>query len=117
MVGGGASVAGMVDVEFVREPADVLGRAGDFLARDGLLNTVVNSVTNRAVAEEVAGVERDPAVPRWWMLASEGDEVVGVAMRTATGAPYPAYVLAMPDHVALAFAQALAFEVLLFTLW
>lgn len=98
----------MVHVEFWEDPAALLGRAGDFLARDGLLNTVVNSVTNRAVAEDRAGVAPDPDAPRWWMTAiDDSDEVVGVAMRTATGAPYPLYVLRMPDRAARALAQAL----------
>lgn len=98
----------MVHLQFWEDPVALLGRAGDFLARDGLLNTVVNSVTNRAVAEDRAGVEHDPNVPRWWMTAlDDADEVVGVAMRTATGAPYPLYVLPMPDPAAVAFARAL----------
>ncbi|MFT3871146.1 MAG: GNAT family N-acetyltransferase [Nocardioides sp.] len=101
----------MVRVEFLDDPALVLERAGEFLARDGLLNTVVASVTTRAVAEDALGVERDPDVPRWWAVltdeASEDHEVVGVAMRTALGPPYPLYVLQMPGEAAAAFAQAL----------
>ena len=95
-------------VELVEDPVALLERTGAFLARDGLLNTVVGSVTARAVAADAAGVERDPTVPRWWaIMTDDAGEVVGVAMRTAPGAPHPLYVLAMPDEAARAFAQAI----------
>lgn len=98
----------MVTVELLQDPVELLERAGAFLARDGLLNTVVGSVTSRAVASDALGIERDPAVPRWWAIMSDDHgDVVGVAMRTAPGAPHPLYVLAMPDEAARAFARAI----------
>ncbi|MEZ5194754.1 MAG: hypothetical protein R2734_21305 [Nocardioides sp.] len=48
---------------FYDDPAAFLDRAGAFLAKDPLLNTVLISVTQRAVAEDGADLERDPRRP------------------------------------------------------
>lgn len=86
---------------FFADPAAFLSEAGHFLAREPVVNTVVNVVTHRAVTEDAAGVPRDPAAPRWWVLARDASgEVVGVGMRTATAPPYALYLLPMPDSAA-----------------
>lgn len=93
---------------FFDDPAAFLDRAGGHLAQDPLLNTVLVAVTQRAVAEDAAGVPVDPALPRWWAVAEDGaGAITGVAMRTAPGAPYPLYVLPMPDPAAATLARAL----------
>ena len=95
-------------LEFTDDPRDFLRRAGELLEADPVLSTVVATVTARAVeaAEEGAPV---PAYPRWWLTVADertGDPV-GVAMRTAPFAPYPLYVLPMPEPAARAVAAAL----------
>ncbi|NPC97730.1 GNAT family N-acetyltransferase [Nocardioides sp. zg-DK7169] len=45
---------------------------------------------------------------RWWAVARDAEGVVvGAAMRTAPFAPYPPFVLAMPEEAALALARTL----------
>jgi GNAT superfamily N-acetyltransferase len=102
----------MARLEFLTDPVEVLRRAEDYLAADAVTGTVVATVTARAVAEAADGVKPPPGVPRWWALALDdsgpgGGRVVGVAMRTAPGAPYPIYVLPMPDEMAEALAGAI----------
>ncbi len=96
----------MPDVEFFIDPAAFLAVAADHLAEDPVLTTVVSSVTDRAVVEDQRG---DPAPdhPRWWCVVHEGTQVVGVAMRAAPFAPYPLFVLPMPEAGARALARAL----------
>ncbi|QBR93933.1 GNAT family N-acetyltransferase [Nocardioides euryhalodurans] len=92
---------------FHEDPAAFLAEAGEHLAADPVLNTVVASVAERAAAEDADGVT-DGAPYRWWVVARDGSgEVCGVAMRTAPFEPYPLFVLPMPDTAALALARAL----------
>jgi len=92
---------------FFDDPAAFLAEAGQHLAADPVLNTVLATIAERAAAEDVAGIAPDPAAPyRWWAVLSEGADVVGVAMRTAPFAPYPLFVLPMPDPAAVALARA-----------
>lgn len=93
---------------FHDDPASFLAEAGDHLAADPVLNTLLATVAQRAAAEDAAGIAPDPALPyRWWAVLREGDDVVGVAMRTAPFEPYPLFVLPMPDAAAVALARAL----------
>ena len=96
-------------LDFTEDPREFLARASVLLEADPVLATVVASVTARAVASTEAG-DPAPAYPRWWLsvVDEEISEVVGVAMRTAPFAPYPLYVLPMPDEAAVAAATALA---------
>jgi GNAT superfamily N-acetyltransferase len=91
-------------LELTDDPDAFLTAAADHLAADPVVTTVIASVTRRMAAGAPA-----PDLPhRWWALArDEHDEVVGVAMRTAPFAPYPLYVLPMPDHAAIALARQL----------
>ena len=97
---------GELTLEFTEDPSAFLAAAERHLAADPVLTTVVASVTHRALGEVARGVPA-PAHPRWWVVVRRGDEVVGVAMRTAPFAPYPLFVLPMPDDGAQAIAQAL----------
>jgi GNAT superfamily N-acetyltransferase len=94
-------------VDFTRDPATFLAAAEPHLALDPVLTTVVSSVTHRAIEDDGRG-KPTPEHPRWWAVVRDGSgEVVGIAMRTAPFAPYPLFVLPMPDGAALALAQAL----------
>ena len=64
-------------------------------------------MTHRALAQVEQGLPA-PAHPRWWAVVRDGSgKVAGVAMRTAPFAPYPLFVLPMPDEAAVALARAL----------
>ncbi|MBJ7356469.1 GNAT family N-acetyltransferase [Nocardioides sp.] len=94
-------------LSFTEDPAEFLAVAGEHLAAEPVLNTVLATVATRAAAEDASGTPR-PDHPRWWVSVLDADErVVGVAMRTAPFQPYPLYVLPMPDEAARLLAAAL----------
>ncbi len=93
-----------VGLTFTEDPAWFLARAGDLLAADPVLTTVVGSSTRRLA---LTGEPAPDGVPRWWALVHVGGELVSVAMRTMPGPPWAAYLLAMPDDAARALARAL----------
>ncbi len=94
------------EVLITDDPAEFLALADEHLAADPVLTTVVSTVTHRALAQVQQGLPA-PAHPRWWaVVRDEPGRVVGVAMRTAPFAPYPLFVLPMPDDAALALARA-----------
>lgn len=94
------------EVVVTDDPAEFLALAGEHLAADPVLTTVVSTVTHRALAQVERGLPA-PAHPRWWAVVRDASgEVVGVAMRTAPFAPYPLFVLPMPDDAAVALARA-----------
>lgn len=97
----------MTHLEFHDDAAAFLAAAGDHLARDPVLNTVVSTTAERAAREDAAGIEHD--LPhRWWVVARDDrGHVAGVGMRTAPFAPYPLYLLPMPTEVASALGHAL----------
>jgi predicted GNAT family acetyltransferase len=89
------------------DPAAFLAVAGDTLAADPVLSTVVATNAQRWADRYAAGEDR-PDHPCWFAAATDLDGVVvGAAMRTAPFAPYPLYVLAMSDAAARALADAL----------
>jgi GNAT superfamily N-acetyltransferase len=92
---------------FTEDPAEFLDAAGEHLAAEPVLNTVLATVATRSAAEDAAGKPR-PEHPRWWVSVLDADKrVVGVAMRTAPFTPHPLYVLPMPDEAAVLLAGAL----------
>lgn len=94
-------------VDFTGDPAAFLAAAEGRLALDPVLSTVVSSVTHRAL-EDVRRGAPVPEHPRWWAVVRDcAGGVAGIAMRTAPFAPYPLFVLPMPDAAALALAGAL----------
>lgn len=97
---------GELTLEFIEDPRAFLAAAEAHLAADPVLTTVVSTVTHRVIGEEARGVPA-PDHPRWWVVVRQADDVVGVAMRTAPFAPYPLFVLPMPEAGARAIARAL----------
>jgi GNAT superfamily N-acetyltransferase len=92
-------------LEFFDDPADFLAAAGDHLARDSVLNTVVATVAAREARGEA---ERVPGAPHWYVAARSADGAVdGVAMRTAPFEPFPVFLLPMCSAAAVALAGAL----------
>lgn len=91
-------------LSFTEDPTEFLEVAGEHLAADPVLNTVIATVAIRAAA----AVKEKPDHPEWWVsVKGEDERVVGVAMRTAPFRPYPLYVLPMPDEAAVTLAHTL----------
>src|SRR4051812_31744190 len=98
-------VAG-VRLDFCTDPAVFLSRAGAFLEADPVVTTVVSGTAHRALSEQIDGLA--PADRDWWLVVTDDSgSVVGAGMRTATFAPYPPFLLPMPDQAAVALARAL----------
>lgn len=93
-------------LEFTDDPAAFLADTREHLAADPVVTTVIATVTARH-ADAPSG--RDERAPHhWWAIARDDQgSVVGVAMRTAPFAPYPPYLLPMPDDAAELLARTL----------
>jgi predicted GNAT family acetyltransferase len=92
-------------LRFHDDPSAFLAEAGDHLARDPVLSTVVATVAEREVRR---GRTVAPGHPHWYVVVRSPDgTVVGAAMRTAPFAPFPPYVLPMPGDAAAALARVL----------
>jgi len=93
-------------VTFDDDPARFLERAAAHLAADPVTSTVVATVAERMVQ----AAPSTPTAPYSWfaVVTDPSGGVAGVAMRTAPFAPYPPYLLAMPDAAAVALADALS---------
>ena len=93
-------------LQFCTDPAEFLAAAGDHLASDPVISTVVTTIAHRVLSQQSDGIvapDRD-----WWLVVSDNSgAVVGAGMRTATFAPYPPFLLPMPDQAATALAHAL----------
>lgn len=90
-------------LEFTDDPAAFLDVAREHLAADPVLTTVIATVTARYAAGTGS-----PAPYLWWVVArDDAGGVTGVGMRTAPFAPYPLYVLPMPDEAAIELARRL----------
>jgi predicted GNAT family acetyltransferase len=95
----------MTTLDLFDDAAAFLDRAADYLALDPVLNTVVASFAEREAAE---GPLMGPARPHCSAVARDRDGgIEGVAMRTAPFAPYPLFVLPMPDAAAVELARLL----------
>lgn len=93
-------------LQFLTDPDEFLAAAGDHLAADPVVNTVVATLAQRASAELAAGI--DPPDRNWWLvIRDDAGQVVGAGMRTAPFEPYPPFLLPMPDEAATAVARAL----------
>lgn len=91
-------------LELTTDPSVFLDAAADLLAADPVVATVVATVTASAVRDAAPAAGH----PRWWAVVRDASgTVVGAAMRTAPFAPYPAYVLPMPQEAAIALARLL----------
>jgi hypothetical protein len=93
-------------LEFYADPAEFLAATAGHLAAEPVVSTVVTTMADRALARRAEGL---PAPQRdWWLAVRDGSgAVVGAGMRTAPFAPYPVFLLPMPDDAALAVARAL----------
>lgn len=94
-----------VRLDFLTSPSAFLDAAGEWLAREPVIGTVVATMAQRGIAAETAGL-RVPA-DDWWLVVREGTEVVGAGMRSAPFAPRPLFLLPMPEAAALALARTL----------
>ena len=93
-------------LELGGDPRAFLDAARDYLAAEPVVSTVVATSADRAISQQVAGLEQHAR--NWWLVVrDERDTVVGVGMRTAPFAPYPLFLLPMPDAAAVALARAL----------
>ena len=93
-------------VEFCTDPGEFLAAAGDRLAADPVVSTVVTTTAHRELSRRADGTSRPDR--NWWLVVRDGSgAVVGAGMRTATFAPYPPFLLPMPDEAAVALAHAL----------
>lgn len=93
-------------LELGSDPRAFLHAARDYLAAEPVVSTVVATSADRAISQQVAGLEQ-PARNWWLVVRDERETVVGVGMRTAPFAPYPLFLLPMPDEAAVALAQVL----------
>ncbi|WGX95288.1 GNAT family N-acetyltransferase [Nocardioides sp. L-11A] len=95
-------MGGGYDVWFTEDAAEFLARAGEHLAADPVTGTVVSTISHR-VRDHGRG-----ELPHCWFAVVTGPDatITGIAMRTAPFAPYPVYLLAMPDDAAVALADA-----------
>jgi hypothetical protein len=97
-------VAGL-RLQFCADPGEFLAVAGDYLAADPVVSTVVTTVAHRLLAQR--GGEIAHPGRTWWLVVRNASAVVGAGMRTAPFAPYPPFLLPMPDQAAVALARAL----------
>lgn len=95
-----------VTVEIHDDPRHFLAAAGGHLAADPVLATVIATVTERmARARDAGDTPTSGTYDVWWAVARDHNgAVVGVAMRTA---PYPLFLLPMPEAHVRELAQVL----------
>ncbi|CAI9418503.1 GNAT family N-acetyltransferase [Nocardioides sp. T2.26MG-1] len=92
-------------LEIIDDPVAFLAAAGEHLAADPVVTTVIASVTERLALADERGLPPGEH-PRWWALVrDDAGTVSGVAMRTAPFEPHPLYVLPMPDDAAVDLAR------------
>ncbi len=95
-----------LELEFLTDPAAFLAAAGDHLALDPVISTVISSVADRAVRDLADG--RQPPAEDWWLVVRDAaGMVVGAGMRTAPFQPRPAFLLPMPQEAAVELAAVL----------
>ncbi|MFD6447223.1 GNAT family N-acetyltransferase [Promicromonospora sp. NPDC060204] len=92
-------------VELFDDPAAVLGVAGDLLAAQPVVWSVVATVTRQAARSSTPGGPR-PEHPMWWAVVREHGAVVGVSMRTMPYAPHTVWVPDLPQEAARLLARA-----------
>ena len=76
------------------------------MAADPVVSTIVTTIAHRALSQRAEGISQPDS--DWWLVIREASgAVVGAGMRSATFAPYPPFLLPMPNQAALALAHAL----------
>lgn len=99
-------------LEFFDAPAAFLDAAGDLLAGDPVLGSVIGSVTARSARELVDGrdswAEVGAPFRPWWVAVRDDDgTVVSATMRTALFRPHPTFSMPMAEEAARALARTL----------
>jgi hypothetical protein len=93
-----------LQLRFCTDPGEFLAAAGDHLAAEPVVSTVVTTIAHRARGERADGIvqpERD-----WWLVVTDSTgEVVGAGMRTAPFVPHPPFLLPMPAEAAMGLAH------------
>jgi FR47-like protein len=93
-------------LRFYADPGEFLAATGDYLAADPVMSTVVTTVAHRLLSQQADGIAQPDR--NWWLVVrDEAGAVVGTGMRTAPFAPFPPYLLPMPDEAAVELAHAL----------
>ncbi|HEY3530780.1 MAG TPA: GNAT family N-acetyltransferase [Nocardioides sp.] len=87
-----------MELRFFDHPEDFLTMAGEVLAGQPVLSTVIAGVAERIREQREAGVAWPEGVPCWFVVVLDGNDIVGTAMRTAPFGEYPAYLMPMPDE-------------------
>lgn len=87
--------------DFFDAAGPFLDAAGDALRANPVEASVVATMAEREQREGA------PDLPHRWFAVAGGDEITGIAMRTAPFVPYPPFLLAMPDELAVELADVL----------
>lgn len=100
-----------MELEFFDDPATFLDTAGDLLAADPVLGSVIAAYTERLAGEVAEGRDSWPEAhapfPRWWaVLRDDEGSPISAAMRTAPFRPWPSFSLPMPEEDARLLAAA-----------
>jgi GNAT superfamily N-acetyltransferase len=91
----------MVALEFTTDAAVFLAAAGEYLAADPVLNTVVTANAHKPRLTP-------DGLPFWWLVVrDDAGSVVGAGMRTAPAPPFALYLLPMPAEAAVLLARTL----------
>jgi hypothetical protein len=96
-----------MELRFFDDPAAFLAVAGEHLAEQPVVGTVVAGVAERAASDRRAGIPWPAGVPCWFAALVDGGRVVSSAMRTARFGAYPAFLLPMSDDAAVLLARTL----------
>jgi GNAT superfamily N-acetyltransferase len=96
-----------MELRFFDDPVPFLDVAGDHLAEQPVLSTVIAGVSERIATQRDAGIAWPEGVPCWFAVVLDGDDVVGTAMRTAPFGEYPAYLMPMSDDAVHLLAKTL----------
>jgi FR47-like protein len=98
-------VAGL-RLQFCTGPGEFLAAAGDYLAADPVVSTVVTTVAHRLLSQQADRITQPGR--NWWLVVRDAcGAVAGAGMRTAPFAPHPLFLLPMPGEAAVALAHAL----------
>ncbi|MGC4868619.1 GNAT family N-acetyltransferase [Micromonospora sp. DT53] len=93
-------------LRFYTDASEFLAAAGDYLSANPVVSTVVTTIAHRVLSQQAEGISQPDR--NWWLVVSDDSgAVVGAGMRTAPYAPYPPFLLPMPDEAAVALAHVL----------
>jgi hypothetical protein len=96
-----------MELRFYDDPGEFLDLAGEHLAEQPVLSTVMSGVASRLREQRAAGIRWPDGVPCWFAAFVDRGQVVSSAMRTAPFGDYPAYLMPMSDDAAVLLARTL----------